>query len=68
MANSWLHESVCRQRNEKYLNVGYMKLCVDRDIDSADSWLQEASFDRYLTALDNWLYEAVWRQRQELWG
>ena len=45
MANSWLHESVCRQRNEKYLNVGYMKFCVDRDIDSTDSWLQEASFD-----------------------
>ena len=28
-----------------YLTDGYMKLCVDRDMDWAESWLQEVSFD-----------------------
>ena len=32
MADSWLYESVCRQRPEKCVIVGYMKLCVDRDL------------------------------------
>ena len=32
MADSWLHEAVCRQRHELWLTVGYMKLCVDRDL------------------------------------
>ena len=30
--NSWLHEAVCRQRPELRVTVGYMKLCVDRDL------------------------------------
>jgi len=29
MADSWLHEAVCRQRPELWVTVGYMKLCVD---------------------------------------
>ena len=28
----WLHEAVCRQRHELWVRVGYMKLCVDREI------------------------------------
>ena len=32
MAESWLHEAVCRQKPELWLRVGYMKLCVDRDL------------------------------------
>ena len=33
MADSCLHEAVCiRQRPELWLTVGYMKLCVDRDL------------------------------------
>jgi len=31
VADSLLHEAVCRQRPELCLTVGYMKLCVDRD-------------------------------------
>ena len=30
MADSWLHDSVCRQRLEIWLTVGYMHMCVDR--------------------------------------
>ena len=51
MADSWLHKAVCRQRPEMWLTVGYMKLCVDRDLNGGDSWL----------------HEAVCRQRPELW-
>jgi hypothetical protein len=29
---SWLHEAVCGQRTEMWMRVGYMKLCVDRDL------------------------------------
>jgi len=32
MADSWLHEAVCRQRPALWLRVVYMKLCVDRDL------------------------------------
>ena len=32
MDDSWLHEAVCRQRPEMWMTVGYMKLCVDRDL------------------------------------
>ena len=32
MAESSLQESVSRQRPEMWLRVGYMKLCVDRDL------------------------------------
>ena len=42
MANSWLYESVCRHRSELCLKVGYTKLCVDRGMKCADSWLHEA--------------------------
>ena len=32
MGGSCLHEAVCRQRPEMWVAVGYMKLCVDRDL------------------------------------
>ena len=32
MVDSWLHEAVCRQRPELWSTVGYMTLCVDRDL------------------------------------
>ena len=32
MADSELHEAVCRQRPELWPAVGYMKVCVDRDV------------------------------------
>jgi len=32
VAESWLHEAVCRQGLELWLIVGYMKLSVDRDM------------------------------------
>ena len=32
MADSWLHEALCRQSPELWLTVGYMKLYVDRDL------------------------------------
>jgi hypothetical protein len=32
MAFSGLHEAVCRQRPELSPTVGYMKLCIDRDL------------------------------------
>jgi hypothetical protein len=32
VADSWLHEAVCRQRPELWPTAGYMKLCVDRDL------------------------------------
>ena len=32
MVDSWLHEAVYRQRPELWVTVGYMKLCVDRDL------------------------------------
>ena len=32
MGDSLLHEDVCRQRPERWLRVGYMTLCVDRDM------------------------------------
>jgi hypothetical protein len=32
VAESWLHEAVRRQRPETWPTVGYMKLCVDRDL------------------------------------
>ena len=32
MAESWLHKAVCIQRPELWLTVGYLKLCVDRDL------------------------------------
>ena len=42
MADSWLHEAVCRQSPELWPTVGYMKLCVDRDLNCGESWLHEA--------------------------
>jgi len=32
VADIWLHEAVCIQRPELWVTVGYMKLCVDRDL------------------------------------
>ena len=32
MGDSWLQEAACRQRPELWVTVGYMKLCVDRDL------------------------------------
>ena len=32
MAESWLREAVCRQRPELWVRDGYMKVCVDRDL------------------------------------
>ena len=32
MADSWLHETVCRQRPELGMTVGYVELCVDREL------------------------------------
>jgi len=32
VAECWLHETVCTQRPEIWPIVGYMKLCVDRDL------------------------------------
>jgi hypothetical protein len=30
--DSWFHEAVCRQRPELCVTFGYMKVCVDRDL------------------------------------
>jgi len=51
VAESCLHETVCRQRPELWLKVGYMNLCADRDMNCGDSWL----------------HVPVCRQRPELW-
>jgi len=32
VSESWLHGAVCRQRSEMWVTVGYMELCVDRDL------------------------------------
>jgi len=32
VADNRLDEAVCRQRPELWVTVGYMKLCVDRDL------------------------------------
>ena len=37
MGDSWLHEVECRQRPGLFLRVGYMKLCVERDLNCG--WL-----------------------------
>ena len=34
MGDSWLHEAMCRQYPELWLRVVYMKLCVDRALNS----------------------------------
>jgi len=33
MADSLLHEATCTHRPEFWPTVGYMNLCVDRDLD-----------------------------------
>jgi hypothetical protein len=43
VADIWLHEAVCRQRPEMWLTVGYMKLCVDRDLKSGRDFFREKS-------------------------
>ena len=42
MADSWLDGAVCIQTPELWLTVGYMKLCVDRDLNCGDIWLDGA--------------------------
>jgi hypothetical protein len=32
VGESWLYEAVCRQRVETRVTVGYMELCVDREL------------------------------------
>jgi len=32
VGNSWLDGAVCSQRPDLWLTVGYMKMCVDRDL------------------------------------
>jgi hypothetical protein len=32
VSDGWLFEAVCRQRAELFVTVGYMKLCVDREL------------------------------------
>jgi hypothetical protein len=32
VAGSWLHEAVSRQIPEMWPTVGYMKLCIERDL------------------------------------
>jgi hypothetical protein len=32
VSEGWLHEAVCIQRAELLVRVGYMKLCVDREL------------------------------------
>ena len=32
MSDSWLYEAVCKQIPEQFVRVGYMKLCVERDL------------------------------------
>jgi hypothetical protein len=33
---SWLHEAVCREISELWVTVGYMTLCVDRDLNCVE--------------------------------
>ena len=42
---------MCTQRPELFSKVGYMKVCVNRQLNCGDSWL----------------HETVLRQRPELW-
>ena len=32
MGDGWLHKALCRQRPDLRVTVGYMKLCVVRDM------------------------------------
>jgi len=32
VCESWLYEAVCRQKHEMSVRVGYLKLCVDREL------------------------------------
>jgi len=32
VSDSLIYEAVCRQRPEMWVGVGYMKLCVERDL------------------------------------
>jgi hypothetical protein len=52
VTDSWSHTAVCRQRHKPWPTVGYMMLCVDRE----------------LTATDVCLHKAVCRRRPELWS
>ena len=41
MLDSWLHGTVCGQKHELCVRVGYMKLCVETCTVS-NSWVHEA--------------------------
>jgi hypothetical protein len=62
MGESWLHESVCRQRPELLLTVVYMKLFVDRGVNCCESWLQEAACRQRPLLCDSLLHK-VWLDR-----
>jgi hypothetical protein len=32
VGDSWLHEAVFRQKPDLCVTVGYMKLCIDREV------------------------------------
>jgi len=42
LADIFLHEAVCRQKPEMWPTVGYMKLCVDTDLEIGRHFLLEA--------------------------
>ena len=44
MGVSWLHETVCRQRPELWLAVGYMKLFVDKNLNCDREFFREVMF------------------------
>ena len=68
MAESWLHEAVCRQRHEKWLIIGYIKLCVDRNMNCAGKFAKEAICRERPELWRTFGYMKVCRQRRELWG
>ena len=39
MGESWLHEAVCRLKPELLVRVGYMKLCVDRNLNCVKQFM-----------------------------
>jgi hypothetical protein len=50
---------VCRQRPELWVNIGYVKLCVDSDF--------KLCVETELNCGDSFLHEAVFRTRAEMW-
>ena len=48
MGESWLHEAVCRQSRDLCVTVGYIKLCVDRELNCVGAGYVEICVDRSL--------------------